>query len=48
MYSTIEEANTAVIERIHCRSSFWQSVEPAKDLIPTLQQGKNYCMRAHL
>lgn len=40
MYSTIEEANAAVIERIRAARPFWQSVEPAKDLVPTLQQGK--------
>lgn len=40
MYSTIEEANAAVIERIRAARPFWQSVEFAKDVIPTLQQGK--------
>lgn len=40
MYSTIEEANAAVIERIRAARPFWQSVEPAKDLVPALQQGK--------
>ncbi|MCW2257615.1 hypothetical protein M2263_003706 [Providencia alcalifaciens] len=40
MYSTIEEANTAVIERIRAARPFWQSVEPAKVVVPALQQGK--------
>ncbi|MGO2336154.1 DUF1116 domain-containing protein [Providencia sp.] len=40
MYSTIEEANAAVIERIRAARPFWQSVEPAKVVVPALQKGK--------
>ena len=40
MYSTIEEANAAVIERIRTARPFWQSVEPAKVVVPALQKGK--------
>ncbi len=40
MYSTIEEANAAVIERIRAARPFWQSVESAKVVVPALQKGK--------
>lgn len=40
MYTTIEQANAAVIARIREARPHWQSVELAKDLIPQLAQGR--------
>ena len=40
MYSTIEQANEAVIERIREARPHWCDVSLAKEVVPTLATGK--------
>ncbi|GKX56878.1 hypothetical protein SOASR030_29900 [Leminorella grimontii] len=40
MYASIQEANAAVIERIKEARPHWLDVKPAKQVIPTLQEGR--------
>lgn len=40
MYESIDQANTAVIERIKEARPHWVSVIPAKEAVPQLQEGK--------